>query len=846
MCSGRQGGDNAIGGHAYGWNNGTIGIAALGDYSVAQPTGALQGAIANIIAMKSTQLGIQPYGNDTFTHQEQSSTGAWVNVTSNPTNILGHRDCNYILSQKGGQTACPGNGIYNMMDGLRRLAQNAVNNGYYDMPYLEPAMPKAGFPGAVIQVPVTVTNRGRVAIPAGTNVSYRVLKAGAVTQAQGAAATIAAQLAPGLATTVTIPFTVPAIGSYIVRWDLQTAGAWWNTTKLTPVRDLWFNSADWSADWLSDNVPISWVAGETRQITVTVQNDGGRVWPAGGTNPVRLGYKWVSNATGNTFPGANRTNLATDVQPGQTVSLSIPVTAPQYPTNYTMILDMYKENEFAFADKGIPPDDTPTGVSVDFRAAYAPQVVAGWNAGQTLTVPITITNTGKGIFPTTNSYPVNLAYHWYTSGGQSVVWDGARTKLPADLMPGASVTVQAAVTAPPQGGTYQLRFDLVQEGVAWFSGKGVATGNLNATVAGPLVRAYGASYAPAVQTLAVSGSSTTVPITVANTGNFTWPAAGATPVTLSYHWIDSAGRTVIWDGLRTRLSADVPPGQAVTLQASLVFPAGTGTYTLKWDMVEEGVAWFSGKAVPTYDQPVQVGAAVTLYYGGSLDVSGTPATLPTTITSTFNVRVQNLSNFDWGSNINLSYHWYDASGGVVVWDGVRTSLAGLRVNELRTVAVSVAAPATAGTYTLRYDIVHEGVAWFSSRGMQTPTRAVSVAVPSYGAIYTVPATVTAAAGATFTVPVTITNTGSLPWLAGMQINLAYHIWTAAGATVVWDGLRTTLPSNVNGGQSVTVNATVKAPATAGTYRIGFDLVQEGTTWFSGQGVPAGNATLNVQ
>ncbi|MEK7422375.1 MAG: hypothetical protein AAB131_00910, partial [Actinomycetota bacterium] len=501
--------------------------AALGDNSVRHPTSAMQGAIANIVAMKATQLGIQPYGNDTFTHQEQSSSGAWVKVTSNPPNMLGHRDCNYILSQKGGQTACPGNGIYNMFDGLRRLAQNAVTNGYYDMPFVEPAMPKAGFPGAVLSVPVTVTNRGEVAIPAGTRVSYKILKSGAVTQAQGPAATIAAQLAPGLSTTLSVPFLVPAIGSYIVRWDLQTsAGLWWNATKLTPVRDVWFNSADWSADWLSDNVPISWVAGETRQITVRVQNDGGRAWPASGINPVRLGYKWVSNSTGNTFPGANRTSLAADVQPGQTVSLTIPVTAPQYPTNYTMILDMYKENEFAFVDKGVAPDDTPTGVSVDFKARYAPQVVAGWSAGEAKTVPVTITNTGKGVFPTTNSYPVNLGYHWYTSGGQSVMWDGARTKLPADLPPGASVMLQAAVTAPPQGGTYQLRFDLVQEGVAWFSGKGVATGNVTATVAGPVVRSYGASYAPSVQTLAVSGSSATVPIAVTNTGNFTWPAGG--------------------------------------------------------------------------------------------------------------------------------------------------------------------------------------------------------------------------------------------------------------------------------------------------------------------------------
>ena len=125
-------------------------------------------------------------------------------------------------------------------------------------------------------------------------------------------------------------FTIPAlaVGSYTVRWDLQTNGQWWSSLYNTPVRDVAFRSADWSVDWVKDNVPISWTAGETKIITVTASNDGGRVWPATGTNPVRLGYKWISNATGNVFPGANRAPLAVDVQPGATVNLVIPITAP--------------------------------------------------------------------------------------------------------------------------------------------------------------------------------------------------------------------------------------------------------------------------------------------------------------------------------------------------------------------------------------------------------------------------------------------------------------------------------------------------------------------------------------
>jgi len=846
IWTGRQGGDNVIAGHAYGWNNGSIGIASLGDYSVAQPTSALQGAIANIIAMKSTQLGIQPYGSDTFTHQEQAPDGSWVNITSSPTNVLGHRDCNYILNQHGGQTACPGTGIYNMMDGLRRLAQSAVTDGYFDMPYIEPQLAKAGFPGAALQVPVMVTNKGRTPIPQGTSVSYRLLKNGAVAQAQGAAATLATAIQPGASAMVTVPFVVPALGSYVARWDLQSSGVWWTTIKGTPVRDVWFNSADWSADWVKDNVPISWVAGETRLITVTVQNDGGRVWPAGGSNPVQLGYKWVSNGTGNTFPGPARVGLSADVPPGGTVTLSIPVTAPVYPTNYTMYLDLYKQNEFAFADKGIAPDDTPTGVSVDFKAAYATQGVPAFNAGQTSTVPVVITNTGNGTFPVTNSYPINLGYHWSTTTGQSVVWDGVRTKLPADLLAGQSVTVAAQVTAPSQGGQYQLRFDLVQEGVAWFSGRAVPTGNITAQVAGPLVKAYGATYAPMIPAVGASGTIATIPVLITNTGNFSWPAVGAFPIDLSYHWMDQSGSTVVWDGLRTKLAADVLPGGTASLQARVQYPAGTSTYTLRFDMVEEGVSWFSGKDVRTFDRAVQVAPAAVPFYGGSLDVSGTPATIATSATTQYNVKVQNLSNFDFDPSINLSYHLYDASGRVLVWDGVRTSLAGLRPNELRTVAVKVQGPATAGAYTLRYDLVQEGVTWFSGQGMQTPSRAITAQVAGYAAVYAPSAPlVSGPAGSRITVPVTVTNVGSLVWQP-VAVTISYHLMSAGGGVFVWDGVRTPIPQPVGKDQSVTVNLAIQLPATPGTYEVRIDAVQEGVTWFSGQSIAPGTISLQVQ
>jgi hypothetical protein len=801
-------------------------------------------SIANVIAMKFSQFGVQPYGADPFVHQEQAPDGTWVNVSSNPPNVQGHRDCNYIQSQYGGQTACPGNALYAQLPNVRQIAQTTVANGYTQMPFIETQLPKAGYPGANLTVGVTVANRGKMNIPAGTSVSYKLLQGATTVITQGGTATIQNDVFPGGIAAVNVPFTVPAIGNYIVRWDLQTGGAWWNLSYGTPAREQYFRGADWSVDWVSDNVPLSWAAGETKMITQTLANDGGRVWNAAGAGPVQLGYKWVSNATGNTFPGANRVSLPNDVQPGQTLTLQIPVTAPVYPTNYTMSLDLYKQNEFAFNDKGIADNDNTTGVSVDFKAAYTFNAIPQFTAGQTTTVPVTIRNLGNGTFPTTNAFPVNLGYHWTSASGANVVWDGARTPLGGDLLSGQNVTVNPAITAPSVGGSYVLKLDLVQEGVAWFSGKGAATGNLPVTIAGPIIPSFGANYA----ILPVSGtasSTTTVPITLGNTSNFTWPSAGANPVTLSYHWINSAGQTVVWDGLRTRLPADVPAGQLTQVQATLAFPSAPGTYLLRWDLVQEGVSWFSGKGVRMPEQTVSVTPYIVPFYGGSLGVDQTPATMNAKSTTLVPVRIENMSNFDWGANVNLSYHWYDAAGNLLEWNGLRTPLAGTARTQIAAVNAQIAVPATPGTYKLQYDIVQEGVTWFSGQGMQTPVKQVAVIVPALSATYSAPAAVNGAANSMMTVPVTITNAGTSTWQPG-AFNVSYHLYTQSEALFVWDGLRTALPAAVAPGQAVTLSVIVKMPANAGSYILRFDVVQEGVAWFSGQGVPMGSATLQVQ
>jgi len=119
----------------------------------------------------------------------------------------------------------------------------------------------------------------------------------------------------------------------------------------------------------------------------------------------------------------------------------------------------------------------------------------------------------------------------------------------------------------------------------------------------PPAPTYGATYAPAPFSSLRKGKAATVQVKVTNTGNFPWGANSA--FRLSYHWYRGASAVQI-GGELTALPQTVTPNQAVTIQARVKAPSNAGTYTLRWDMLQQGVTWFSQKGVATRDQAVVV------------------------------------------------------------------------------------------------------------------------------------------------------------------------------------------------------------------------------------------------
>ena len=462
------------------------------------------------------------------------------------------------------------------------------------------------------------------------------------------------------------------------------------------------------------DIPRSAIAGTTTATSVLLTNTSTFTWRASGSDAVRLTYTWVDQAGATVLSGVP-VPLAADVPPGATVSVPFTLAAPAAQGSYTLRVDLLLEGVGLFSTRGVPAAQTT--VTVGGRPRYAvtystatPAAAAAATAtlGVPATLEVTLMNQGLFPWPAAGPTPVRLSYHWIDAAGRAVVWDGQRTLLPRDVMPGGdSVTVQLAYTPPATAGTYRLRIDLVQEGVSWFSDLGSPPRD----VVIPVASGYAATYAVSVPPPVLVGGRLAVPVTVRNTGTLTWRPSGANPIRLAAHIADAAGNAVRWDGERTIFAADVAPGASVTTMLVIAAPLTSGTYRVRADLVQEGVAWFSGSGVATGDTFVLV-------------LSDFHATLPTGPLSVSRaspqvaVSVTNSSFATWttggAASVALSSHWLDSSGRVLVWDGPRAPLPkAVAPGETVTLTLPVG-PVPTGVAQLVIDVVADGLRWFGA------------------------------------------------------------------------------------------------------------------------------------
>ena len=101
------------------------------------------------------------------------------------------------------------------------------------------------------------------------------------------------------------------------------------------------------------DAPLKVYPGKIVYIRVIVKNESTSIWRVGGIGPntIRLSYRWVNSQNGDA-PFNTRLMFPHDVNPGESVPVSLAVTSPSAPGSYSLEIDIVQELVAWFSSKG--------------------------------------------------------------------------------------------------------------------------------------------------------------------------------------------------------------------------------------------------------------------------------------------------------------------------------------------------------------------------------------------------------------------------------------------------------------------------------------------------------------
>lgn len=391
----------------------------------------------------------------------------------------------------------------------------------------------------------------------------------------------------------------------------STSGAYTLELQLVREGQFWFDQyadvavavapSTYSASYGVAGVPSTWTSGQTQTFPVVVTNTGNQVWPSTGTNRVRLSAHFATQvgAASSSWLTDVRVGLSADLAPGASVTLQVTTTAPA--SAVVLEFQMVREpqtwfKQYADVRVGSPP---AAAYSASYEVGGVPST---WSTGQTQTFYVTVTNTGNQVWPSTGTNRVRLGAHFATQAGlSSGSWlNDVRVELPADVAPGASVSLQVSIAAPATASVLELQ--MVKEAQFWFSQFA------DVGVGPPASAMFSAGFdVSGMPTSWVAGQSQTFPVVVTNTGNQTWPSTGTNRARLAVHFASQPGgsATPWFDDVRVDLPTDLMPGASATIDVTTT--AAGAAQVLEAAISREGLSILSQFADVAIGVQVPVG-----------------------------------------------------------------------------------------------------------------------------------------------------------------------------------------------------------------------------------------------
>ena len=619
-------------------------------------------------------------------------------------------------------------------------------------------------------------------------------------------------VAPGENATFTFSVLAPQTpGSYPFRWRMVHEGFGWfgdlGTDALvsvvsgaTPVN---------GATFVSQTVPSTLVAGQAGTATIVLRNTGSTTW-----SPATNHRLAAQNPGNNTTWGSSRIELPGPVAPGETVTLNFPLTAPAAAANYNFQWQMTQDGVGGFGDvtPNVVIPVTPAVVGFNGSAYVAQDVPLTLTTGQTRTISVTLRNSGTTTWSTAANYQLSSQ-----NAPNNLTWSLNRVALPASVPPGGTVTFTFAITAPAPAGTYNLQWQMLQNGVGLF---GDATPNVPVSVTSPIVNnaVFISQVIPGTMT---AGQTYPFSVTVRNSGTTTW-TPGANYRLASQNPADNS----TWSLNRVALPNTVTPGTSVIFNFTVTAPAGAGTFNSQWRMVQDGVGAF-GESTPNVPVSVTLPATVN---SAAFVTQSVPATMTAGLTYPVTVTLRNSGTTTWSAGANYRLASVNPAANTT-WSLNRVVLPNAVAPGVSvTFSFLAKAPATAGNYNFQWRMMQDGVGLFGDASANTVVAVAAVPPPTTNNSQFVSQTsaVTVKKASNFFVTIRMKNTGTATWLASGAHKLGSQ---NPADNTNWGLSRALLGTQTAPGGTASFTFIARAPAAAGTYNLQWQMLQEGLGFF---------------
>ena len=235
--------------------------------------------------------------------------------------------------------------------------------------------------------------------------------------------------------------------------------------QFTSQIQMWVKGEEFSADYVTQSIPATVLAGGQMPVSVTMKNVGTTTWQTG--QGYELGFQADSGDWSTYW-----VPIPADVAPASPVTFNFNITAASTPGTYNLQFQMLKNGGW-FGDRTDKVAVTvlaPSNQS-EFVSQTVPKTMS---AGEAYNVTITMKNIGNTTWDAGTGYKLGSQ-----NPQDNTTWRTSRAVLTNSVPPGGTAVFTFQVWAPGKAGSYNFQWRMLREGVEWF---GPSTPNLAISV----------------------------------------------------------------------------------------------------------------------------------------------------------------------------------------------------------------------------------------------------------------------------------------------------------------------------------------------------------------------------